>query len=282
MVIQCPKCKTKFKAPEDKLKPGVKLKCSKCGHIFSYQPEEKKELKDNLDLDNLDETPNSKKNEERPVSNGEKKQDVSDKYEQAKKYRVEIDTEETPKSGKKKFIILAIILLVLFAIGGSAYFFFPQIKSFIVPNSQKKNSNLEKKLQEEKVKNIALENVKQYFVKNIKIGELFVIEGEAINRFNTTKELIKIKAVIYDKSGKVVKQKEFFAGNTASLYQLQMLTKKELEDVLNSKIGILTHNTFVKPGGRVPFMVVFYNPPKDVDEFGIEVIDVKNPPKTKK
>ena len=134
-------------------------------------------------------------------------------------------------------------------------------------------------LQVDKVKNISLEDVRQYFVTNEKIGNIFVLEGKAVNRFNKPKELIKLRATLYDDKGNVFKTKEFYCGNTVSLFQLQVLTQKELEASLNTKLGILTNNTFIKPGGSTPFMVVFYALPENVQEFGLEVIDVKDPPK---
>ncbi|SDN57175.1 MJ0042 family finger-like domain-containing protein [Desulfonauticus submarinus] len=276
MIVECPECKVKYNLPDDKVKEGVKLKCSKCGHIFPYKPDKPDEpVDDKLELDEIDDTAIP---EEESVSSGLTVQ--SDK-----KYRVNIEEAEEVKKdkkiNKKKVFIIVFLTVVLILIGIAGYLFYPQIKSWIFPTSGKVESKLNKKQLEEKVKNIALENVKQYFVKNEKIGELFVIEGEAVNNFNQTKELIKIRATISDDKGNIIEKKEFLAGNSASLFQLQMMSKDELEGVLNSKIGILTNNTFVKPGGRVPFMVVFYNPPENVQEFGLEVIDVKNPPKKK-
>ena len=149
----------------------------------------------------------------------------------------------------------------------------------ILKKEEKLKEKQKEKIDVEKVKNISLEDVRQYFVTNEKIGNLFVVEGKAVNRFNKPKELIKLRATLYDDKGNVFKTKEFYCGNTVSLFQLQVLTQKELEASLNTKLGILTNNTFIKPGGATPFMVVFYAPPENVQEFGLEVIDVKNPPK---
>lgn len=39
MVIQCPQCQTRFKLPDDKMKPaGIKVRCAKCQHIFTAVP----------------------------------------------------------------------------------------------------------------------------------------------------------------------------------------------------------------------------------------------------
>jgi len=39
MIIQCPSCSTKFKFPDEKVKPGVKVRCSKCKNVFELQAE---------------------------------------------------------------------------------------------------------------------------------------------------------------------------------------------------------------------------------------------------
>jgi len=305
MIVECPNCHVKYKLP-DTVKPGAKLKCSKCKHLFVYTPEEdlakedrpKEEQADlkeeqaaqgqkdsaakaNLDLDDASDLNFEDEEDKKPEIGASKD----------KSYQVEIEDQPSKKKGKKdkksfkKLVPILLVFLLMVLLGGAGYLYFPQLmalKEKFFPSAAKLSSGkVQSKNVEEKVKNIALENVKQYFVKNSRIGELFVIEGEAVNNFKQTKELIKLRAKILDKNGKVAAQKDFLAGNTASLFQLQMMTKDELENLLNSKVGILTNNTFVKPGGRVPFMVVFYDLPPNVQEFSLQVIDVKNPPKKK-
>ena len=63
-----------------------------------------------------------------------------------------------------------------------------------------------------------------------------------------------------------------------SLFQLQVLSEKEMESFLNNKVEILTNNTNVPRGGEVPFMVLFYAPPEGIAEFGVRIVDVKDVP----
>jgi len=37
MIVQCPSCAAKFKFPDDKVKPGVKVRCSKCKSVFELK-----------------------------------------------------------------------------------------------------------------------------------------------------------------------------------------------------------------------------------------------------
>ena len=130
-----------------------------------------------------------------------------------------------------------------------------------------------------KVKDIMLQNVRQYYVSNEKAGQLFVIEGKAVNNFKTPKEMIKLEASLFDEKGGTLAAKEELAGNTVSLFQLQVMTRDELKNALASQVGVLTNNTNIAPAGEVPFMMVFFDPPEAVKEFGVKVIDVKDPPR---
>lgn len=129
----------------------------------------------------------------------------------------------------------------------------------------------------ERVKNIALKNVRQYYVTNEKAGPIFVVEGKAVNTFQTPKERIKVEASLYDERSNVLASKQQLCGNTLSLFQLQVQTEEEINAALNSDVGVLSSNTFLKPGADTPFMLVFFRPPEAVKEFGVKVVDVRDP-----
>lgn len=129
-----------------------------------------------------------------------------------------------------------------------------------------------------KVKDIVLQNVRQYYVTNEKAGQLFVIEGKAVNNFKSQKEMIKLEAALFDEKGAVLISKDILGGNSVSLFQLQVMTKQELESALSSQVGVLTNNTNLAPGAETPFMIVFFDPPEAVKEFGVKVVDAKDPP----
>lgn len=126
----------------------------------------------------------------------------------------------------------------------------------------------------DRVRKIELRSVKQYYVANEKTGNLFVVEGKAINKFESPKERIKVEVILYGANGEVLMSKAFLCGNQLSQFQLQVQSQKEVEDGLSSEVGILSNNTFVQPGGAVPFMAVFFEPPADVREFLVKVVDV--------
>lgn len=102
-----------------------------------------------------------------------------------------------------------------------------------------------------------MRNVRQYYVDNDKVGKVFVIEGRVVNEFPQPKELVTVEAAIYDKDKKPLSVKRQIAGAQLSLFQLQVLSEKEMEAFLTNKVEILTNNSNVPHGGEVPFMVLF-------------------------
>lgn len=129
----------------------------------------------------------------------------------------------------------------------------------------------------ERVRKIELKNVKQYYVPNEKVGNLFVVEGKAINKFSSPKERIKVEVILYDATNNILTSQAFLCGNVLSQFQLQVQTKKEIQDGLSSDVGILSNNTFIRPEASTPFMAVFFEPPEGVKEFMVKVVDVGDP-----
>jgi predicted Zn finger-like uncharacterized protein len=187
-------------------------------------------------------------------------------------------TDEKPalKSGKSRLgLILGIILFLLAAAGAGVYHFRPALLGLTHPEPGAPAAP--NATAQQGAAQIALENVRQYFVPNEKEGQLFIIEGKAVNRFPEARELIRLKASLFDKQGAEVAAQEFMCGNVVSLYQLQVSTRADIEMALTAKVGILTNNTNIQPGASAPFMVVFFKAPDTVEEFGLEVMQSSAP-----
>jgi predicted Zn finger-like uncharacterized protein len=185
-----------------------------------------------------------------------------------------------PSAKTKLAALIAAAVLGLAAVSAGTLYFLkigPFAEKKPVETAAAPPPKTEEKKPEETSKNLALIGVRQYMVDNTKTGNLFVIEGKVKNNFTTPKEYIKIEASLFDDKGVTLATKQIVAGNTVSYFQLQSLGTEELETALNSQVGILTNNVNVRPGGEVPFMVIFYNPPESLQEFGVKVVDAKDP-----
>ncbi len=188
-------------------------------------------------------------------------------------------TGATPSKSKKAGgmgLIIGLVVLLLAVAAAGIYFTKPSLLGLgpSVPGAPATDPDV---VVREGAAQIALENVRQYFVPNEKEGQLFIIEGKAVNRFPEARELIRIKASLFDSQGAEVATQEFMCGNVVSLYQLQVSTRADIETALTAKVGILTNNTNIQPGASVPFMAVFFQTPDSVEEFGLEVIQSSVP-----
>jgi len=178
------------------------------------------------------------------------------------------------KVGKKLGIILAAAVVVLLLGGGAAWYF---LSSGGAPATGLEALTEEDAEANEDVRNISLKNIRQYYVDNDKAGRIFVVEGRAVNDFETPKGFIKIQADLFDEEGRVLGTHAFLCGNSLSLYQLQVLGEEEIQSALADQAGIASSNVDLGPGMEVPFMVVFFNPPESVREFMVKVIEAKDP-----
>ncbi|MGE4298678.1 MAG: DUF3426 domain-containing protein [Desulfovibrionaceae bacterium] len=185
--------------------------------------------------------------------------------------------------GKGKLIglILGGVLLVAVCAGAGLYFLAPQYLPFLAPKdaATEGEGGTVDVMATDQIKDIELRGVRQYILPNEKAGQILVVEGSAFNNFQIPKELIKVSVTLFDASGVSIVSKTVLCGNTASLFQLKTLGEEDLESVLQNKVGVLTANTNVPPGGEVPFMVVLYNPPDTMRQFAVKVVAAQDPPK---
>ncbi|GAB6058034.1 DUF3426 domain-containing protein [Desulfonatronum parangueonense] len=278
MIVTCPNCDTKYNLDAAVLgTDGAKVRCIRCSHIFFATPPSDHESEPDHHLDaefdwlkDIDEPGiGGKKTKTGGAASDSHSSDIS----------LEIQTSEEPKS---RALTLVFVALGIVIIGLGVLLFSRQdgqnifASWFGTPPAEE--ARTPEVLGPDQVHLISLQNVRQYFVSNEKIGQLFVIEGKARNDFPIPMELFKIEATLFDEEGHVVERKEFLAGNSVSLFQLQILSEQELEAALQARVGILSNNTNLRPGMDVQFMVVFPNPPETVQEYGLKVIEARHPP----
>lgn len=185
----------------------------------------------------------------------------------------ELPAMQARSSGGRRKLWLAVALILACLGGGGAYWYFG-VRQVKAPPTEQELAK--------KIELLTMRNVRQYYVDNEKVGKVFVIEGRVVNEFPQPKELIAVEAAIYDKDKKPLAVKTQLAGTQLSLFQLQVLSEKEMESFLNNKVEILSNNTNVAHGGEVPFMVLFYAPPDGVAEFGVKIVDVQDTPAPEK
>lgn len=243
MEVQCPHCSSRFNLPDKLVKPGAKLRCSVCKNVFTL------------------ETPGK----EAAAKAAARKAEPVVKKAPA---RTVVPARKEKKGAS--FLVWIGLLVFLLVLGGAGYWYYIQF-----PTGNKRPQLSDAELAQ-RVSMLTMRNVRQYYVKNEKVGEVCVIVGDVRNEFPQPKALIRVEAAIYDKNRKPLAVKQQLAGSQLSPFQLEVLGEKEMESFLQSSTDIYIRNSNVPPGGEVPFMVLFYVPSDTVAEFGVRIAGVED------
>ena len=178
---------------------------------------------------------------------------------------------KTKPAMKKRISKPLIALLILVLLGGGCYGIYvlldfmniriPFVSDYLKPQVSDPAGNL-------KINTLDIDSA---FVKNKKAGKLFVITGKIKNGYSDVRSYIRVTGKLYAK-GKVLVQKDIvFCGNVLSDIELSNLKLSAIKKRLLNRLGDNKSNMRVKPGQELPFMVVFANLPKNLEEFAIEV-----------
>jgi Protein of unknown function (DUF3426) len=93
-----------------------------------------------------------------------------------------------------------------------------------------------------------------------------------VNNFGKPRASIQVKASLYGPKGVVLLQKTAYCGNLLSREQLSTLPSVKLDAAMNNQFGDSLSNLAIQPGKAIPFVIVLTNVPKEVVEFGVEIV----------
>ena len=110
------------------------------------------------------------------------------------------------------------------------------------------------------------------FVSNDTAGELFVITGRIENPSTIAYSHIQVKGTLITKGKAKSKTLIVFCGNTISEELLKTGNILDINKQLTLREGSNNSNVNMKPGGFVPFMLVFSNLPENLENFTVEVV----------
>jgi predicted Zn finger-like uncharacterized protein len=182
---------------------------------------------------------------------------------------------ELPKKQRKSPVakvlrIFLVLLLVLVAAAGYLVW-----QSGTADVGQVLNQLLSKNTSEMTVVHIRLPLPKSFFIMSREAGQLFVVQGEAVNGYPKTRSAISVRGRLHDKKKKVLMQKTVFCGNSLSLETLKTAPFAQIEEAMNNQFGNALSNLNIASGKAITYMIVFRDLPPDVTEFTIEVADSK-------
>jgi len=183
----------------------------------------------------------------------------------------ELLAEETTPAKEKRISKPLVVLLILALLAGGSYGTYvllnfmnieiPFISDYFKPKVVDPAGSLK----------IDTLDVDSKFLLNVKDGKLFVITGRVKNGYSDVRSFISINGRLY-KKGKILAQTEtVFCGNILSDIELSNIELEAIKKRLSNRFGDNKSNMQIKPGGELPFMLIFSNLPEDLEEFSIEV-----------
>jgi predicted Zn finger-like uncharacterized protein len=104
-------------------------------------------------------------------------------------------------------------------------------------------------------------------------GDLFVVRGTVVNAGPGQSDGIRIRATLLGKDNAALGERDAFAGNVIDDTTLRHASQTVLKGVLNKRLGDGERNKEIPPGGSLPFMVVFFDPPANVDSILVKGVD---------
>lgn len=284
MIIECKECGTKYRFDETRVgEEGVWVRCTRCGHVFH---ERKTTEEGAVGLDRIVTSTAAEESgraeEELPAAGAGEEAPPEEKKSPDERPAPPPEEMTLPRAKRRQAwtpvrigLYLAMLVIVL---GGVYLYLFPQIGEQVLnlfySKGPEKAVTVEKKpAPPAPAAGINFSEVRERFLKNLVVGgDILVIQGTAVNDFDYSVSKIRVRGKILDNAGKILGETEVFAGNILTDEELVKFTDKEILDDLSKPEGSDVSNVSIAPKGKIPFMVTFINPPKEVDEFIIELV----------
>jgi len=211
--------------------------------------------------------------------------DFDDSLEEKEPVDAEMEGDKEREKTKKHLWtpgkVLAYIVIVILVLGGVYMYLFPQMGNEVLDNLYRYMStdNQEKKDTGTAVLegSVNFTNVKERLIKNFILGDLLVIQGTVVNKYEHPISKVKVRGKILNAAKEILDEVESYCGNLLTDEELGHLTGKEIAEELSIQIGSDISNDNIAPEGEIPFMIVFTNPPKEAVEFIVELAKDSRP-----
>lgn len=187
---------------------------------------------------------------------------------------VEKPPKAMPKAvkSKKKTSKVMVVVLILILLGGGGYLGYdyivkndieiPYLSKFLNPQPKDPNGTI----------HLATLEINSKFIENETGGRLFVITGKVRNEYQDTRGMITLRGKLFAKDKVLVKTEKTYAGITISDQELTSRSVQDIKTELKTAPKPQDIGAIMRPGQALPFMLVFSDLPKDLDEFVVETV----------
>ena len=268
MIIECPKCGTKFRFDEQiVLTKGIWARCSRCQHVFYRE----KLAPENAEPELVEEKDRSHFEE-------------NTAYETAEDHDREPDLDEAaiPRRTRRNLWtpgkVAAYIVILILVLGGVYVSIFPEVgKHLLGKTPLAQFFGIKVAPAGLDGGGIDLLNVRERFIDNRMIGSIMVIQGFAVNKNKYPVSKIRVRAKLLNASGEFIGESDSFCGNLLSEEDLVNLTEREIKQELSNPLGKNTPNANIPQDGNIPFMIIFVNSPPKAAEYIVELAELEKP-----
>ncbi len=122
-----------------------------------------------------------------------------------------------------------------------------------------------------------LDTVQAFYLENIHVGQVLVIEGEVLNESNKPVSFVLIEGKLYANNEKVSQIQRCYSGNSLTRKDISNLKLSEIQDRMMNREGKNLKNVRIPPAAKVPFVLVFHNLPEinTLSNYTVDVISSK-------
>uniref|UniRef100_A0A7C5EMY9 DUF3426 domain-containing protein n=1 Tax=Desulfobacca acetoxidans TaxID=60893 RepID=A0A7C5EMY9_9BACT len=311
MVVTCPECGTQYAFPETRLKAGgVKLRCSRCRHVFRLTPPESPSELEGEPAKSPPPDPVPEPETPPAVAVGPEPhletEAQTPPFPEGSETSGPAAVSELPSKIKwPKWVGIGLLILALAAglaglawwnhrsfMGGLATHLrgwwqsrFPSPTATYADKPERPGEVQEVNpppppMPPTELKDLPITWAKARYrgLVNAKGGQLLVIQGEVVNRGKTPRGPIRIKAVLTDARHRPLREELAYSGTTFSDQELKSLNPGEIQDWL-TKPGGRSRVPILTPGQTQAFTVVFFGVPDNLAETqsGFQVVVVEGP-----
>ena len=179
---------------------------------------------------------------------------------------------EPPVKRQKKSssAMLPLLLVLLLLLAGAAGFFLWQQGQ--LPFVDELINQIKGATSIPETSRIEVRGLDHDFVENQEAGSLFLVRGEAINRFGEKRSSLQVKGILYDGNGKALASQMVYCGNPLTNDELAGMSIADIQDAMGNQFGEALSNFEVPPGKGLPFVIVFRDVPENLVEYGVDVV----------
>jgi DNA-directed RNA polymerase subunit RPC12/RpoP len=120
-----------------------------------------------------------------------------------------------------------------------------------------------------------IRDVKSSYAKTFIGGNLFVIQGTVANVGKGPSRGIRVQATLLGKDNQALANNTVFAANLVDNTTLRHSNRAVIEGFLGDRYGERNVNRDIPAGKSLPFMVVFFDPPGQLEYFTVKALDAE-------